>query len=46
MRKERIFRLIGEAGKSPYLRLIYVLAALVAFVLAGGAPEVFGSGGG
>lgn len=42
MRKERIFHLIGQVGKSPYLRLIYVLAALVAFVLAGGAPEDFG----
>ncbi len=45
MRKERIFHLIGQVGKSPYLRLIYILAALVAFVLAGGAPDDFGGGG-
>jgi len=46
MRKEGIFHLIGQLGKSPYLRLIYVLAALVAFILAGGAPEAWGGAGG
>jgi len=46
MKKEEIFDLIGKLGKSPYLRLIYVLAALVAFILAGGAPEDFGGAGG
>jgi len=32
---------LGRLCKSPYLRLIYVLAALLAFILAGGAPEDF-----
>lgn len=45
MRIERIFQLIGQVGESPHLRLIYVLAALVAFILAGGAPEHFCGGG-
>jgi hypothetical protein len=46
MRKEGIFHLIGEVAKSPYLQLIYVLSALVAFILAGGAPEHWSGGGG
>lgn len=46
MSKERIFHLIGQVGKSPYLRLIYVLVALVALILAGGAPEDWGGAGG
>jgi len=45
MRKERLFHFIEQMGKSPYLRLIYVLAALVAFILAGGAPEDWGGPG-
>ncbi|MGB5933034.1 MAG: hypothetical protein WBH57_08205 [Anaerolineae bacterium] len=46
MRKERIFHVLGKVCKSPHLRLIYILAALAALILAGGAPEGFSGGGG
>lgn len=42
MRKRMILHSIGKLGSSPYLRLIYILAALLALALAGGAPEIFG----
>lgn len=42
MRKQEILHVLGRLCKSPHLRLIYILATLVAFILAGGAPEDFG----
>lgn len=37
---------LGAWLTGPYLHLVYVLLVLVALVLAGGAPETIGGGGG